>query len=105
MSDETQNKFVRMMSVAREHQASDGKPSQDLRDPSTQPMPRVSAKAQRGRPATGKRSDPTYESTTVFLKVETKIAAHRLLLERKQQNLSDVLEGLLAGWVKKNSGS
>lgn len=56
-----------------------------------------------GRPPTGKRSNPDYEPTTVILRRETKIAATRILVGNKQKDLSDVMESLLAGWVRKNS--
>jgi hypothetical protein len=107
MPSDAPNKFARMMQTAREHQASAAtdtpeepkikQPAQTLARP-----PAVSPRG-RGRPATGKRSDPDYESTTVFLRKETKIAAARLLIGEKGQDLSDVLEKLLSGWVRKHS--
>jgi hypothetical protein len=106
MPDEPKpNRFANMMKVAREHQATDSALPEDppQEQESTPPAKlRAVPKAGRGRPATGKRSDPDYESTTVFLRRETKTAAGRLLYEDKHQNLSDVLEKLLAGWVRKN---
>jgi len=101
------NKFVRMIQTAREHQASTGEETTDLL-PQEQPIPKArpiasSSSKGRGRPATGKRSDPDYESTTVFLRKDTKTAAVRLLVGEKHQDLSDVLERLLSGWVRKNS--
>src|SRR5476649_1975602 len=104
------NRFARMIEVAREHQASDAEPSetppQEQEQEHARPAkPRVASKGGRGRPAIGKRSDPDYETTTVFLRRETKTAAGRLLMGDKHQDLSDVLEKLLAAWVRKNSKS
>jgi hypothetical protein len=109
VSDEPKNRFARMMEVAREHQAADAaRPEEEVKEPPLQTTVRSTsrrnvAKSGRGRPATGKRSDPAYESTTVFLRRETKLAAGRLLFGDKHQDLSDVLEKLLSGWVSKNS--
>ena len=108
---EPENKFASMMRTAREHQAGDEKPPAPVkpppaRAPKASPRPTASAappKGERGRPATGKRSDPAYESTTVFLRKATKLGAARLLLDDKEQDLSDVLETLLADWVRKHS--
>lgn len=108
MSD-APNKFARMIQTAREHQAPTGDEIPELRPQESQEQPKPKAGPAsteprgRGRPATGKRSDPDYESTTVFLRKETKTAAAHLLLAEKRQDLSDVLEKLLSGWVRKNS--
>lgn len=110
MPKEPENRFARMVQVAREHQADNAPELAEQEEvPSMQEQPPVSVphrtapKNGRGRPATGKRSDPDYESTTVFLRRDTKTAAGHLLLGDKHQDLSDVLEKLLAGWVRKNS--
>jgi hypothetical protein len=105
MPSDASNKFAKMMQTAREHQAPTG---DDAPEPQQRPQPTarpatVQLPRGRGRPATGKRSDPDYETTTVFLRKETKTAAARLLLGDKAQDLSDVLEKLLATWVRKNS--
>lgn len=103
---EPQNKFTQMIQTAREHQATDQQPIILPRASKAIPRPTARAavpKGGRGRPATGKRSDPDYESTTIFLRTATKISAARLLLGNKEQDLSDVLENLLSGWVRKNS--
>jgi hypothetical protein len=108
MPDEPKNlnRFARMMEVAREHQASDVDPPEtppQEQEPAPPAKPRAASKGGRGRPAIGKRSDPDYETTTVFLRRETKTAAGRLLMGDKHQDLSNVLEKLLAAWVRKNS--
>jgi hypothetical protein len=96
-----------MIQTAREHQAPTANEALEI-EPQEQPTPKTRPLATlgtkgRGRPATGKRSDPDYESTTVFLRKDTKVAAVRLLVGEKHQDLSDVLEKLLSGWVRENS--
>jgi hypothetical protein len=103
---EKPNKFARMLQTAREHQAPTGTETPEVRpheQAEPQAKPASTEPKGRGRPATGKRSDPDYESTTVFLRKETKTAAARLLVGEKRQDLSDVLEKLLSGWVQHNS--
>lgn len=56
-----------------------------------------------GRPA-GKRSNPDFESTTVFLRKTTKKAANRTLEDKEMGlDLSDLLENLLQEWLSKHS--
>jgi hypothetical protein len=55
----------------------------------------------RGRPATGKRSNPDWKLYSHFLKKQTqRAAAARLQAEDKGQDLSDILQELLEGWLK-----
>jgi hypothetical protein len=57
----------------------------------------------RGRPP-GKRSDPDYQPTTVLLRKQTKKAATRLLEdEDRGQDLSELIEELLTGWIQQHS--
>jgi|ERR1700692_840511 hypothetical protein len=56
-----------------------------------------------GRPA-GKRSNPDFESTTVFLRKTTKKSANRMLEDREiDLDLSDLLEVLLMDWLVKQA--
>lgn len=56
----------------------------------------------RGRPATGKRSNPDWKLYSHFLKRKTQRAAMaRLQAEDEGRDLSDVLEELLEGWLKR----
>jgi hypothetical protein len=56
-----------------------------------------------GRPA-GKRSNPDFESTTVFLRKATKKSANRTLEDNELgMDLSDLLESLLQEWLGKHS--
>lgn len=55
----------------------------------------------RGRPATGKRSNPEWKLYSHFLKKQTqRAAAARLQAEDGGRDLSDVLQELLDGWLK-----
>ncbi len=55
----------------------------------------------RGRPATGKRSNPEWKLYSHFLKRQTQRAAvARLQAEDSERDLSDVLQELLEGWLK-----
>ncbi len=55
----------------------------------------------RGRPATGKRSNPEWKLYSHFLKKRTQRAAvARLLAEDDGRDLSDVLQELLESWLK-----
>ncbi len=55
----------------------------------------------RGRPATGKRSNPEWKLYSHFLKKRTqRAAAARLQAEDGERDLSDVLQELLEGWLK-----
>ena len=56
----------------------------------------------RGRPA-GKRSDPEFKPTTLLLREKTKRAAMRLLEDKGGgQDLSELVEQLLAQWTKRH---
>jgi hypothetical protein len=70
------------------------------------PPPPVSERAEkggRGRPA-GKRSDPEFQPTTVLLRKATKKAAIRKLEDTDaRKDLSDLIEQLLNGWVKRQA--
>lgn len=55
----------------------------------------------RGRPATGKRSNPDWKLYSHFLKRQTQRAAvARLQAEDSERDLSDVLQELLENWLK-----
>lgn len=63
-------------------------------------MPQAVEKG-RGRPATGKRSNPEWKLYSHFLKRQTQRAAvARLQAEDSERDLSDVLQELLEKWIK-----
>ena len=56
----------------------------------------------RGRPP-GKRSDPEFKPTTLFLRTRTKRAAIRLLEDLgDERDLSELVEELLEGWTRRD---
>jgi hypothetical protein len=70
-----------------------------------QPTPPIAAEPVRGkgRPP-GKRSDPSYQPTTVLLRQQTKKMANRLLEDRSTgQDLSELIEQLLTEWIRQQS--
>ena len=73
--------------------------------PTPTPVPAPPAAAEgrgRGRPATGKRSNPEWKLYSHFLRKQTQRAAvARLQAEGSDRDLSDVLDGLLAEWLKR----
>ena len=52
----------------------------------------------RGRPATGKRSDPAYEKSGVLLRKTTRRRTAGLLLNYPDKDVSDLVEELLTQW-------
>lgn len=68
-----------------------------------EPTPAISdlpATRQRGRPATGKRSDPDFEQVTVYLRRQTHLEIKRALLGRADRlDFSDLVETLLQDWL------
>lgn len=81
-------------------QQAPAKPADEAAD--TAAPPALPAKGTRGRPP-GKRSNPEFEPTTVFLRKQTKRAATRRLEDLEAgQDLSDLLEQLLSDWVRQH---
>jgi hypothetical protein len=67
------------------------------------PAPVAEAPKGKGRPP-GKRSDPEFKPTTLFLRTRTKRTASRLLEDKgDEQDLSELVEQLLSQWNKHNS--
>src|SRR5579862_7105784 len=63
----------------------------------------IEAARGKGRPP-GKRSDPNYQPTTILLRKQTKKTAARLLEDANSgQDLSELIEQLLAEWTKQHA--
>ncbi len=62
----------------------------------------------RGRPATGKRSDPNWIGRTYYIRKETDLDIEAELLQLKRQGIeldkSELVDALLTGWLKWRQG-
>ena len=88
-------KFGAIRTVRQEQPASQTEDNEMISTPSPQPTPI----SMRGRPA-GKRSNPDFEPTTIFLRKATKKTANRTLEDSGvKQDLSELIESLLQQWI------
>ena len=95
---EKRGKFSALADLHR--QPMDEEAAAETPQPVPTPHP-VTESRGRGRPATGKRSNPDWKLYSHFLKKQTQRAAvARLQAEDSDRDLSDVLEELLAQWLK-----
>jgi hypothetical protein len=96
MSEDT-SKFSGVLAKLKPQTAEAQAPVLPTHSPGTAPV------RGRGRPP-GKRSDPDYQPTTVLLRKQTKKTAVRLLEDiNAGQDLSDLIEQLLAEWIQKQT--
>ncbi len=92
-------KFGAIRAVRQEQPASQADENEVISNPGPQPMPI----SMRGRP-TGKRSNPDFEPTTIFLRKATKKTANRALEDSGvKQDLSELIESLLQQWISARS--
>jgi hypothetical protein len=74
-----------------------------MRQPKIAKIRRVTEKApkKRGRPATGKRSNPNYRQTLLWLRRDTLSATMKRLVtqEGKRFEMSDLIQALLERWL------
>ena len=92
-------KFGAIRTVRQEQPASQADGNEAIPTPGPQPMPI----SMRGRPA-GKRSNPDFEPTTIFLRKATKKTANRALEDSGvKQDLSELIESLLQQWISARS--
>jgi hypothetical protein len=91
-------KFVALAELHRQPEPeAQETPEASAPTPSAEPQ----AEKGRGRPATGKRSNPKWKLYSHFLKRQTQRAAvARLQAEDSDRDLSDVLQELLEKWLK-----
>src|SRR5271169_2240370 len=98
------SKFTGALSRLRDVSAPPGQPGEAPSVPVPSPVAPVvtpTVAKGRGRPA-GKRSDPDFKPTTLLLREKTKRAAIRLLEDTgRGQDLSELVEQLLAQWNKR----
>ena len=97
-------KFSALAGIRQQPQASEKPETVEPAPPAPPPVVAERAgKGSRGRPA-GKRSDPEFQPTTVLLRKATKKAAIRKLEDTDaRKDLSDLIEQLLNGWVKRQA--
>ncbi|MDJ0800008.1 MAG: hypothetical protein QNJ51_24905 [Calothrix sp. MO_167.B12] len=72
------------------------------------PAPPPPEPKKRGRPATGKRSDPNWTGRTYYIRKETDLDVEGELLQLKRQGIeldkSELVDALLDAWVKWRQG-
>jgi hypothetical protein len=94
------SKYGKALSALKQASSPSAKNVTPAVDAPVPPQPEPTAKAGRG----GKRSDPEYAPTTFFVRKDTKRKAARLLEDMNaEQDLSDLVEQLLAKWVAEHS--
>lgn len=106
----SRNKFANLLDVAedaretpQERAVGGQRPLAHLPEP-TPTISDLPASRQRGRPATGKRSDPDFEQVTVYLRRRTHLDIKKALLDRTDRlDFSDLVEELLQGWLASQS--
>lgn len=92
-------KFGAIRTVRQELPTAVAEENEAISAPSPQPTPI----SMRGRPA-GKRSNPDFEPTTIFLRKTTKKTANRTLEDSgTKQDLSELIESLLQKWISGHS--
>ncbi len=64
----------------------------------------VAAKGERGRPATGKKSNEDYCQTTISIRKETRKRVKQALLDAEtSQDVSELVEELLTAWLESHT--
>ena len=92
-------KFAALAELHR--QPAEAEAPEPLAAPRMPPEAEPQVEKGRGRPATGKRSNPDWKLYSHFLKRQTQRAAvARLQAEDEGRDLSDVLQELLDNWLK-----
>jgi hypothetical protein len=100
---EKRGKFSALAELHRQSSEAETPEPVEARAPSSPVMTPEAVKG-RGRPASGKRSNPEWKLYSHFLKRQTQRAAvARLQAEDDGRDLSDVLQELLENWVKSDA--
>jgi len=106
MSDSS-NMFKKLVENRQESQPDTPPPEPPESTVTTTPPPTPEPK-KRGRPATGKRSDPNWTGRTYYIRKETDLDVEDELLQLKRQGIeldkSELVDALLAAWVQWRQG-
>jgi hypothetical protein len=62
--------------------------------------PLITEKRKRGRPRSGKRSNPDYEQTTIYIPRNLHDQVRVTLIQEGRNDFSDLVEELLSRWVR-----
>jgi hypothetical protein len=99
MAEGQKRKFAALAGLHRQPSEAQAVEASEVSAPS--PVAEPQPEKGRGRPATGKRSNPEWKLYSHFLKRQTQRAAvARLQAEDSERDLSDVLQELLEKWLK-----
>ena len=94
-----ENRFSEMFKVARHSEEMN-----EVAEPGSVTASSISTRAVKKSRPVGKRSDPDFAPTTVFVRNDTKRKAYqRLLDDPEQKDLSDLVEQLLSLWLDERS--
>lgn len=98
---DSSNLFKKLTDNRQKHLVSS--PSPPTNQPSSTPPSK-----KRGRPATGKRSDPDWIGRTYYIRRETDLDVEAELLQLKRQghelDKSELVDSLLSAWLKWRQG-
>jgi hypothetical protein len=79
-------------------QKREGKQFEDTEMGSEQSL--ITEKRKRGRPRSGKRSNPDYEQTTIYIQRNLHDQVRMTLIQEGRNDFSDLVEELLSRWVR-----
>ena len=89
------SKFDQMTDAAK------GRDKSSAKNSSLKSSPKTDLPKRRGRPATGKRTNPDYDQTTAYVRKDTYKAVRIALIEEgEERDYSELVEELLAKWLK-----
>lgn len=85
------SKFKTILDAAKEREASPEKET-----------PTIEEKSKGTKRASGKSSNPDYQPLTVYIRRNTHRKVKKALID-KEQDFSDLIEGLLNSWLESNN--
>ena len=101
----SQADLFKQLAASRRSKKEEGSEKPEV--PPQSPQPQESKK--RGRPATGKRSNPDWIGRTYYIRKETDLDVESELLKLKREGVeldkSELVDFLLSEWVKSRQGA